>query len=120
MPIVLHTRHMTDRIRQVMIYPVKRPLIHPGTASIPNGRGVGVPSFAHRSRSPSLHPPSSELIQSDAVMATIIRKQANKHNKNPITFIGLGFDVVTIVVDILMTVSLQLLLLIQGLTNMIT
>ena len=100
-----------------MIYPVKRPLIHPGTASIPNGRGVGVPSFAHRSKSPSRHPPSSELIQSDAVMATIIRKQANKHNKNPITLIGLGFEVVTMVVDISMTVSLKRLLLIQGFTK---
>ena len=86
---------------QAMMYPVKRPCTQPGIGSIPNGNGVGVPSLAHRSKSPSRHPPLSEFIQSEADMATIKRNTENKHSKNASTFIGLGCETVVIVVDIL-------------------
>ena len=58
-----------------MMYPVNRPWMHPGTASIPKGNGVGVPSLAHRSKSPSRQLPWSVLIQSEADIETIMRKK---------------------------------------------
>ena len=82
------------------MYSVKRPRKHPGTASIPKGKGVGVPSNTHCSNSPSRQPPESVLIQFEAAIATTMRKKENKHNRNATTFIGLGFEVVVILVDI--------------------
>lgn len=93
-------RHITPKIIQAMMYPVKRPRIQPGIGSIPNGIGLGVPSLTHRSKSPSRHPPLSELIQLEADRETIKRNTADKHSKNASTFIGLGWETVVIVVDI--------------------
>ena len=75
--------------------------MHPGTGSIPNGNGVKAPSFTHLSKSPSRQQPWSVLIQLEAEIETIIRKNENRNNKNAKHFAGLGFEVVVISVGIL-------------------
>merc|ERR1712038_1983725 len=83
------------------MYPVRRFWTHPGTGSIPNGKGVKAPSFTHLSKSPSRQQPWSVLIQLEAEMETIIRKNENRNNKNAKHFAGPGFEVVVISVGIL-------------------
>ena len=81
---------MIDKIMHATMYPEKRFWTHPGTGFIPKGKGVSAPSLAHRSKSPSRQLPWSVLIQSEADIETIIRKNEKKNNKNAKTFAGLG------------------------------